>query len=207
MHLKQHFSRYVFVVLLILWPLSASADNSGAITIVEEFHDTLLEVMRDAEKLGFQGRYDKLAPVFESRFDTPLIAQVILSRYWKDLGEHQQQQFIGLFNRLSISTYAARFDGYSNQSFKTVGVEELKRGRLLVKTEFIEPGGDTVKFDYLVHQKQDMWFIISVIANGMNDIALKRAEYATIMKSDGFDRLVGELETKIRELGGPADNI
>lgn len=208
MQFKHYLQQHVLAVCLLIWPLgAAAADSAGAVAIIEEFHATLLEVMQNAEKLGFQGRYDKLAPVFESRFDTPLIAQVILSRYWKDLGEDQQQQFIGLFNRLSISTYASRFDSYSNQSFRTVGVKELKRGRLLVKTEFIEPGGDTVKFDYLVHQKQDKWSIISVIANGVNDIALKRAEYATIMKSDGFDRLVGELETKIRELGAPADNI
>ena len=174
--------------------------------MVEDFHSTLLDVMQHADTLGFKGRYEKLDPVIREKFDTPFICKVILSRYWGELSEKQQQQFIQLFNRLSISTYASRFDSYSGESFKTLGMEELKKGRLLVRTELVKKNDNPVKFEYLAHQKDGNWYIISVIADGVNDLSLKRAEYATIINDRGFDALLSEIEKKIVELGGSASD-
>jgi phospholipid transport system substrate-binding protein len=195
--------RHLLGLFLLISPITTPADESGAVALVENFHNNLLNIMQEADKLQFQGRYETLAPVLESSFDTPLIAQVILSRYWSDLSAEQQKQFVDLFNRLSISTYASRFDGYSGETFRTTGVEELKRGRLLVKTEMIRPNDKPVKFDYLVHQNEGNWYIISVIADGINDISLKRAEYVAIISNKGFDKLVNEIENKIRQLREP----
>lgn len=195
----------ITTLFLLIWPLQSIADSADAVRVVEEFHDVLIDVMKNSDKLKFQDRYNKLEPVIKSKFDTPLISQVIISRYWNELNEEKQKQFIDLFNRLSISTYASRFNSYSNESFKTVGVEDLKKGRLLIKTEFLQPGENPVKFDYMVHQKDGNWYIISVIADGVNDVALKRAEYATIINDRGFDNLVSELETKIKDLSDSGD--
>lgn len=207
-HMKspQRYFRLLLGLFLIFSSVTTHADD-GAVALVENFHNNLLNIMQEADKLQFQGRYDKLAPVLETSFDTPLIAQVILSRYWSDLSNDQQNRFVDLFNRLSISTYASRFDSYSGESFKTIGVEELKRGRLLVKTEMSRQNESPVKFDYLVHQNGGNWYIISVIADGINDISLKRAEYVAIISNKGFDYLVSDIENKIRELGGPTGNI
>ena len=37
------------------------------------------------------------------------------------------------------------------------------------------------------------------IANGINDLSLKRAEYAAIIKKEGFDALVIRLKQKIQD--------
>jgi phospholipid transport system substrate-binding protein len=204
---RRRYIQYIAGIILIACSFTSVADENGAVAVVENFHSSLLNIMKNADSLQFQGRYDTLAPVLESTFDTPLIAQVILSRYWSDLNEEQQDQFVDLFNRLSISTYAYRFDSYSGESFKTTGIEELKRGRLLIKTEMARQNEKPVKFDYLVHQNDGNWYIISVIADGINDISLKRAEYVAIVSDKGFDNLVIEIENKIREMGGPSTNI
>ena len=153
--------------------------------------------MKNAPDLGYQGRYDQLKPVIETVFDTPLIVRVVLSRYWKELSEQQQTDFINLFNRLSISTYASRFDSYTDEVFETKSVQQLKKGRLLVQTELARSNDKPVSLDYLLHKKDDRWYIISVIADGVNDLALKRAEYATIIKDGGFNKLVNDIEEKI----------
>ena len=189
----------LFVMSANLYAQPTASENE-AIGVVEKLHSTLLETMKNAGKLGFKGRYDIIAPVVESCFDTPLIAQVVLSRYWNELTPAQQGQFVALFNRLSASTYASRFDSYSDEAFTTQGVEELKKGRLLVKTELTRKNETPVKLEYLVQQKAGKWYIISVIADGVNDLALKRAEYATIINDKGFDNLVGEIEKKIHDL-------
>lgn len=197
--------RYLAGIILIVYSSLSSAQNPDAVAIVEKFHATLLDVMQNAGKLGFQGRYDVLAPAVKSSFDTPLIVEVILSRYWKNLDETQQKNFIDLFNHLSVSTYASRFNSYEGESFKTLGVEELKKGRLLIRTELNRENDKPVKFDYMVQPKDGKWYIISVIANGVNDVALKRTEYTSIIDDRGFDNLVKELETKIKELSTAPD--
>ncbi|HKK15891.1 MAG TPA: ABC transporter substrate-binding protein [Gammaproteobacteria bacterium] len=191
----------LFILLFSTGIITVQAEAISASNVVESFHSTLLDIMQNADKLGFEGRYDKMAPVIHDKFDTPLISQVILSRYWRELNKTQQDDFIRLFNKLSASTYASRFDSYSGESFTTMGVEELKKGRMLVKTVFKKSDGETVKFDYLLHQKDGNWYIISVIADGVNDLSLKRAEYAAIINDRGFDSLIGEIEKKINELG------
>ncbi|MGH8120401.1 MAG: ABC transporter substrate-binding protein [Gammaproteobacteria bacterium] len=193
--------------LLLASSAAATADETGAIAVVEKLHATLLEVMHNAEKLGFQGRYNVIAPVVESSFDTPLIAQVVLSRYWTELSPEKQQMFVALFNRLSASTYASRFDSFSGETFKTLNVEPMKKERLLVRTELTRKNDTPVKLEYLVQQNAGNWYIISVIADGVNDLALKRAEYATIINDRGFDSLVAEIEKKIHDLEAvPADS-
>ena len=79
------------------------------------------------------------------------------------------------------------------------GSEELNKGRLLVKTELQRPDEDPVRMDYLLQKNDDGWRIISVIADGVNDLSLKRAEYATIIREKGFDGLIGDIREKIRE--------
>jgi len=197
-----HSFSLIVIVLFLVSVTHADDGNTTATAIVEDFHATLLDVMQNADSLGFQGRYEKLSPAIRTKFDTALISQVILSRYWKEMNDQQREQFIQLFNRLSISTYASRFDSYSGESFRTSGTEELKKGRLLVRTELIKNNEKPVKFEYLVHQKDGNWYIISVIADGVNDLSLKRAEYAAIINERGFDSLVGEIQKKIVELGG-----
>ncbi len=207
MRSPSRYIQHILGIVLLVYSTCPLADDTAAVAVIEKFHASLINIMQNADSLQFQGRYDTLAPVLESSFDTPLISQVILSRYWSTLSEEQQKQFVDLFNRLSISTYASRFDSYSGDSFKTTSVEELKKGRLLVKTEMTRQNDKPVKFDYLVHQKAGKWYIISVIADGINDLALKRAEYAAIINDKGFDNLVNEIENKIKELGGPVTNI
>ncbi len=172
----------------------------GPGSAVEDLHATLLKVMKNAAELGYQGRYEELKPVITSLFDTPLISKVILSRYWDDLDDSQKNEFISLFNRLSTATYASRFDGYNGEEFHETGVEELRKGRRLVKTELRRRNKKPVKLDYLVHRSEGRWQIISVIADGVNDLSLKRAEYAVVIKDKGYDGLLEDIQSKIRDM-------
>jgi len=175
--------------------------HADAVKVVEKLHSALLGVMKNGKELGFQGRFKQLQPVVSSLFDTPLICKVILSRYWSDLNKQQQADFIALFNKLSTSTYASRFDSYSGEEFHTLGVEELHKGRLLINAELTRPNDKPVKLDYLVHQdSKGNWLIISVIADGVNDLSLRRAEYAVVIRDKGYDGLLDDIKKKISNM-------
>jgi len=205
-NLSFRYCNLLLILILTISPYSRADETTGAIIVVEKLHETLLNVMKNAGNQGFSDRYNVLAPVVTESFDTPLIAKVVTSRYWKKLGDKKKSDFIRQFNKLSISTYTSRFDSFSGESFKTLSTETLKKGRLLIKTEISSPGDEPVRLDYLMHNKDGRWYIISVIADGVNDLALKRAEYASVIKKNGFDALIAKINDKIQNLENPAHN-
>lgn len=199
------------VLTILLQPVYANdtaidtANANAAKAIVDELHNALLEIMRNGESLGYSGRYEKIEPIVADSFDTPTISQVIMGRYWDDLDTDKQQEFMALFSKLSTATYANRFNEYAGESFQHVSVDSLNKGRLLVRTELVKADGKKVKFDYLMHQRDGDWYIISVVAQGVNDLSMKRAEYNSVIQSSGFDALFQTLQDKIAEMETTAD--
>ncbi len=196
--LRLFFCIFLFIYTNILW---AETEQEQAIQApVNQLHETLINVMQTADSASFQERYDLLEKVITNYFNTPLISRVILSRYWKSIDEKAQADFINMFNRLTISTYVNRFDSYDGESFNNLVVEPMKKNRFMVKTELTQNDDKPVSFNYIVQNDNEEWKIISVIANGINDLSLKRAEYSSVIKDRGYDSLVKSLEEKISDL-------
>ena len=63
--------------------VAADSTQQAAMTVVKELHEKLMHIMQEADTLGYQGRYDYIQEVVTARFDTSLIAKVIMSRYWQ----------------------------------------------------------------------------------------------------------------------------
>jgi phospholipid transport system substrate-binding protein len=176
-----------------------AAEYPTPTTVTDRLHETLVEVMRNADKLGYTGRYEELEPVIADSFDFKVIGRAVLGRYWNKLDEKQKLKFLDTFSKLSTATYASQFDSYSGETFRNVAEEEKSSGRMLVKTELVNEDGESVSFSYWVHSREGKWLIINVVADGVSDLALKRADYTAVMQERGFDALLGKLNNKIQE--------
>jgi phospholipid transport system substrate-binding protein len=192
------FLTLVILGLHIVIP-NASAIDQGATEVVERLHSTLIAVMKDGDKLGYQGRYDQLAPVIKSSFDMPFISRTVLGKYWETFSNEQRSRFVETFTQLSIATYAANFDRYSGERFKTISEKGVSGGRILVQSQLTKSDGGQVQLDYLLHRPGNQWLIVNVIAQGVSDLALKRADYSAFLKSKGYEALLKKLNQKINE--------
>ena len=175
------------------------AASAPAVDVVDNLHSALLAVMNDGQKIGFKGRFDQLTPVIAASFDFPFIAKTAMGRHWDTLDPSQKSRFVETFRRLSIATYAANFDSYSGERFKVVSKKELDHGQFQVRCQLIKPDGGEVSLDYILRPVDRQWRIINVIANGVSDLALKRADYTQFLKTNGFDALLGKLNEKIAQ--------
>jgi phospholipid transport system substrate-binding protein len=171
---------------------------------VEQLHGVLVKVMKEASSLGFDGRSERLAPVIAASFDLPDISRIVMGRYWAALQTQDQQRMVDAFTRLTVATYAGRFDGYSGERFETVAEQQVPSGRMLIRTELRKSNGDKVQLDYLLQDKDGAWRIVNVVADGVSDLALKRTEYAAVMATHGFDVLLAKLREKTAEQATPA---
>ena len=168
---------------------------------VETLHRTLLEVMQAASRSGAAtSRERSLEPVVRKVFDLGRLARVALGPHWNALDSRQRTRMVDVVFRYTVASYAARFDGYSGERFETTGTRPLRRGRVVVRTLLHPPDGEPVRLDYVVQPAPDGWRIVNVIADGVSELALRRAEYEAVMAAEDFEALIGRLELQIADL-------
>jgi len=197
-----HIIGFLTLILFFMIPVAmpmASAGDRGATELVEKLHSTLLAVMKDGDKIGYQGRYDQLAPVIKSSFDMPFVSRTVLGKYWETFNSEQRSRFVEAFTQLSIATYAANFKSYSGERFKVISEKEVSGGRILVQTHLIKSDGGKVQLDYLLHRTESEWRVINVIAEGVSDLALKRADYSNFLNNKSLEALIAKLNEKIAQ--------
>jgi phospholipid transport system substrate-binding protein len=179
----------------------AAGDRSpdhAAIVAIERLHASIIDVMKNATALGFEGRRKKLQPVMSSTFDFDFMSEKSAGRYWNDLTPEQKQRWSDTFGRLTIATYAGRFNKYSDQVFETLGVETGGFDTVLVRTKLNQPRDQDVQLSYRMRETPSGWRIVDIYLNGtVSELALRRAEYGSVLQRYGFDKLVQDLEAKI----------
>jgi phospholipid transport system substrate-binding protein len=196
---KLHRGALSVGLALALW-LPASAAE-GPTAVVERVNTTLLGVMREAEGLGFDGRYDRIEKVFGESFDFPFMARVAAGRYWQDMPAKEQERYVAAFEHMSIATYAARFDGYSGQDFQVGEAVDHPRGSVLVRNLLVRPRDEPVAIDYLLRDFDGDWRIVDIyLAGGISEIATKRSEYGSVLKRQGIEALLSSIEQKAAAL-------
>jgi phospholipid transport system substrate-binding protein len=187
----------LIVTFLIGAPTHAKAQATSPAALVELFHNTLLVVMKNAKTLGYQGRYAKLSAPISNAFHLRLMTQISSGSHWRKAPEGQKLALVEAFSKVSIGTYAARFDGFSGQSFKTVTSKAGPQNTQLVVTRLLNPSGDDVDLTYVTKQIENGWRIIDVVLDtGISELAVRRSEYRQILKRSGIEGLITELNQK-----------
>jgi phospholipid transport system substrate-binding protein len=187
----------VLFALVLVRPAPCWAGTDGAVKVVERLHGALLGAMQQGATLGFQGRLHQIAPVIEASFDFSAIARIITGSHWGKLDNAQQALFVETFSNLSKSTYASQFDVFAGERFETLGSEPAENGRVVVRSQIVQSDGDIVNLNYVVQGAGEHWRIVNVIADGVSDLSLKRADYTSVLDSNGFEPLIGKLNEKI----------
>jgi len=145
-------------------------------------------------------RYRALEPLIKQTHDLPYIAEFALRKQWPALSENDRQRFVAAFERLSVMTYASRFKNVSADTFKSGGAATVQSGRAHVLASIARKDQPDVPLDYMLEQKDGAWRIINIIADGVSDLALKRAEYQGILAKGSIDDLIEDLETQTARL-------
>lgn len=192
----------VAVFLAVALPTRPAEAETLPAQQVETVVAALLDTMKRADELGFQGRFERLEPVLEQAFDFDYMAQVAAGRHWQGLDEQQRQSLVEAFGNMSVATFAARFSGYSGESFEVSEPRPGPRGTQLVPNRIVKSGGEGVAFNFLLREAESGdWRIIDVLLDAkFSELATKRAEYTSVIDRNGVEGLIEILERKTAEL-------
>ncbi len=177
------------------------ADTQQTATqVIGGFHSALLDVMKQANQLGYDGRYAKLDPVIRRVFDLPTMTKIVAGDSWDDWSDDQRAAVSEAFTKFVISTYARRFDGYSGESFVIDGSTPLANG-MLVMTRLVQQSAPAVTLNYLVRQRQGApWQIVDVFLTGaISELATRRSEFSAVIERDGYQGLLDALKAKTND--------
>jgi phospholipid transport system substrate-binding protein len=181
-----------------------SATGASAVVVVEQLLVGLVEAARIPD---VNARVEFLRDIVLTSHDLDYIGQLTVRRRWREWTEAQRSSFLAAFTALSVMSYAARFANVNEESFAIVGPESAGSSRIQVRTTVARADGTHVPLDFVLQTaKDDGWRIANVIADGVSDLALRRAEYTTTLNESGFDGLVADLEAQTRDLAQAADN-
>ncbi len=168
---------------------------------IESFHAGLLDIMKHAKELGIQGRIEKLEPLMKKCFDLEFMASKTVGGYWRKLSDDEKARWVEIFTRFTNATYAGRFTGFTGEEFVTTGVQKAPGDTRVVLTKIIVPDEDNVQLNYRLKMRDGQWKVIDVFLDGtVSELALRRSEYSSALKRDGFPQLVDSVEAKIKDL-------
>jgi len=178
------------------WALSAEPSE-----VVDRFHEVLLSVMKTAGSTSVTARYKELKPEMEKAFNLPFMIRITVGSGWNRASKQQKRELIEAFKRMSVGTYASRFNGYSGQIFKTLKVRTGPKGTRLVDTRIESPNDEPVRITYVMGKFGDKWKIIDVLLDrGISEMAVRVSEYRSILRSRGVRALARALSKKATNL-------
>ena len=213
----------VALSLLLISPRAQAADDATA--TIDTLHETLIEIMKEAEQLGFQGRSARVTSTVEVTFDLDFMAAKSLGAQLKKLETTDRKRWVDTFKRFVVSNLARQFDSYSGQRFETVGVLPAPRDTVIVQTVLVRKSDEDVKLHYRLREVPDasapgavngsnpapdqnaaagspdgssvVWKIIDIYSNGtVSELALRRSEFSSLLKREGFEVLVETVNNK-----------
>jgi len=120
------------------------------------------------------------------------------------LAEAQRRQVSDAFERYIAAVYAERFDSYAGERLQVTG-EQPSAGGTIITSQIVKSNGEPVNINYLVRQNGGGWQIADVYLNGtISELATRRSEFASILRTRGINGLIAMLNTKADALSARA---
>ena len=181
-----------FVALLVWAPPVAAED---ARTVMKQSIDQVLAALREPG-LSHEERLRRVEKVAEARFDFKRMSKLVLARNRKKLSAEQQDEFLVEFQKHLTMTYGRRLGEFSNETIEMGDARTESNGDVTVKTIVRGGAADGVLIDYRMRARDDSWYVIDVIIEGISLISNFRSQVQEIVSTKGANQLIDVLREK-----------
>ena len=189
----------VALTLAVLAPGSARADAAGAEQFLQEIGDLTVSALAE-EGSNEDSIEDLLDDFFTRTFDTVTIGRFALGRAWNTATPDQHAEYLRLFQRLVVGTYARRFSSYSGETFAVLGSRIQSNGDIMVQSRVVRPDGPPLNVDWRVRESSNGYGVIDVVVEQVSMTITYRNEFASIVSRNGVDGLIDALQTQVDEM-------
>ncbi len=185
------------LIPLVCLALSASArqapESSGSAQVVDRLETMLVEHMKAGDSMSFEARFKRLRPLVEDIMAVDRMGRFLFGRDWPAFEPEQRDRFTDAFLDLSAATYANQFDRFNGERFDPIELQQQGEDRAVVRRQLTTGSGSKIAFDYLLTHAESGWRIVTIITDGVSDLAMKRSQYSRILENDGFDAVIDHI--------------
>jgi phospholipid transport system substrate-binding protein len=174
--------------------------------MVKRVQQEVLQIIKTDPKVQ-AGDQARTREVVESKllpnFDFTRMTALAMGRNWRQATPEQQQRLTAEFQSLLVRTYAGALNQYRDQqiSYKPLRAED-KATDVIVRTEVVRPGQQSVQIDYGMEKFGDGWKAYDVIVGGVSLVTNYRDEFNEQIRSGGIDGLIRTLTDKNKGAAG-----
>lgn len=148
----------------------------------------------------------KIAAVFDEMLDYRGLAEASLGSEWAKLTDAQRAEITDLLKQLVTRAYEKHLKKTLAYRIEYVGEEELPEGHWRVDTRAIhktDPRAETVHVGFELRPVDDGRFkVVDLVIEEVSLVGSYRAQFAKILKKEGWDGLIKRLKDKIAKGGG-----
>ncbi|WP_395020781.1 ABC transporter substrate-binding protein [Dongia sp.] len=198
---RRRFGALALSAVSLMAAGAARADGAEPAAVVQSLYDALSQTMKDGEKLGFDGRYQKLEPVIHKVFDITTMCKIAIGGYWTTLTTEKKNAVLLSFDKYTVSTYASRFKADKGVQFKVGETKQVPNDRVLVLSTIVKSDGEPVELNYLFRKGAEGWQVIDVyLAGAISQLTQMRSEFSEPLQKGGVDALIQVLDKKVEQL-------
>jgi phospholipid transport system substrate-binding protein len=192
----------LFLALTFYAGAAAQADDRHAAKgVVERLQSDVFDVLKQAKKLGVEGRYKHLLPVLARDVHLTLMTATASGKFWRQSTNEQRERAVKAFGEMHTALLASLFDTYNGENFRTIRARPAGGNVVLVDSEIFDGDGDPTLVTFVAANVRGRWWVIDVIiANGISEVKVKLNEFHRLLVDGGLDNLSAALERKKRRL-------
>ncbi|QDF76589.1 ABC transporter substrate-binding protein [Shewanella marisflavi] len=136
---------------------------------------------------------DELMPYIDYKY----ASYKVMGPYLRQSTPEQRERFADAFKTYLIATYAQAFTEYTDQEVEFAPAKRFDDEKMVdVNVQVIEQGRPPIKLIFKVRRlKDDTWKAFDLVAEGVSLLASKSAEISNLIRQNGIDAVIKELET------------
>lgn len=195
------FATLILLAVSVLG-LPGQAQAADAATVIRQFNDRLIEVMKTGARLGFKGRVEKLRPAILDVYDMKGMTANTLGTAAAKLTSEESTKLVDAYTAFSVATYASQFTAWDGERFDLGETRPSTGGSVIVASWIVPRSGNPTAIDYVMREVDGKWKVIDVLYEGtISQVAVRRSEFTSIFRNDGLAGLMAAIEKQTASLG------
>lgn len=176
-------------------PPTVCAAEDAAAAVIEKASSSAIAVLSD-QSLSMEEKRKRVEDIAVGTMDFDTLSRLVLARNWSRFDEAQRKEFVALFKNHLSMTYGRNVENYKNEKVQVTGTRSEHGGDATVKTRIVRNGANDLLIDYRLRQKDGVWKIIDVVAEGVSLVSNFRSQFQDVVSNGGPERLLALLREK-----------
>jgi phospholipid transport system substrate-binding protein len=186
----------------LMTPAAQAQTGDGAQKFITELAQRAITTVADRQ-LSQAERDDRFRKLFVSSFDIPEIGRFVLARSWRTATPDQQQEFLSLFEDITVLTWSKRFQDYNGESLEAVAATRDGDRGWVVDSHILRAQGPQIPLQWRLKEGDDgALHVVDIVVEGVSMAITHRSDYAAALQANGgrIDGLLATMRTKLDQL-------